>query len=32
MPKYRNKKSPISLLKLREIIRAGSIDVNKLKG
>ena len=32
MPKYRDKKSPINLLKLREIIRAESIDVNKLKG
>ena len=32
MPKYRDKKSPINLLKLREIIRTESIDINKLKG
>ena len=32
MPKYRDKKTPINLLKLREIIRAESIDVNKMKG
>ena len=32
MPKYRDKKTPINLLKLREIIRAESIDVNKIKG
>ena len=32
MPKYRDKKTRINLLKLREIIRAESIDVNKLKG
>ena len=32
MPKYRDKKTPINLSTLREIIRAESIDVNKLKG
>ena len=32
MPKYRDKKSLINLLKLREISRAESIDVNKWKG
>ena len=32
MPKYRDKKTQINLSTLREIIRAESIDVNKLKG
>ena len=32
MPKYRDKETPINLLKLREIIRAESIDVKKMKG
>ena len=32
MPKYRDKKSLINLLKLREISRAESIDVSKWKG
>ena len=31
IPKYRDKKTPINLLKLREITRAESIDVNKKK-